>query len=88
MIKKLHIKRGLTLTECGRRHEEEGLLSADQGDKWAIEPAAALMRICPACVRMVRNHLPPEAYGRQRVPHDDVAEGVRARFLTMVGEVS
>ena len=33
-------------------------------------------------------HLPPEAYGRKRVPRDDVAEGVRARFLTMVGEVS
>ena len=41
MIKKLHVKNGLTLTECGRRHEEEGLLSADQVDKWAIEPAAA-----------------------------------------------
>ena len=60
MIKKLHIKNGLTLTECGRRHEEEGLLSADQGDKWAIEPAAVRMRICPACVRMVRNTCRPK----------------------------
>ena len=31
MIKKLHIKNGLTLTECGRRHEEEGCCPPTRG---------------------------------------------------------